>query len=103
MQDVQFTENLLTYANFSGSTLKAVRFLENEAKETFFNACNFKNVELLKNQLEAANFWETALAGIDFSTNQFERMEVTPQLAKNMKISLSQAPFFTSLFGIEII
>lgn len=56
-----------------------------------------------KNQLEAANFWETALAGIDFSTDQFERMEVTPQLAKNMKISLSQAPFFTSLFGIEII
>ncbi|MFK5235281.1 pentapeptide repeat-containing protein, partial [Lactococcus lactis] len=34
----------MTYANFSGSTLKSVRFLENEAKETFFTACNFKNV-----------------------------------------------------------
>lgn len=102
-QEVQFTENLLRYANFSGSTLKNARFLENEATETFFTACTFKRVDMLHNQLNAANFWETDLSGIDFSSNHFETLELTPHLAKNIKINLSQAPFFTSLFGIEIV
>ncbi|AYF99925.1 pentapeptide repeat-containing protein [Lactococcus allomyrinae] len=103
LQDVQFEQTLLNYANFSASTLKSVRFFENDCTESLFTACKFSNVYFLSNQLEGTNFWETSLAGLDFSTNKFEHLEITPQLAKNIKINLSQASFFASLFGIDIV
>lgn len=102
LQDVGFVENLANYANFSGSRLKTVDFEENELAEASFSNCQFQAVTFFKNQLDRSNFWETKLAGLDLSSNSFDSLEITPNLAKKLKISLAQAPFFLSLLGIEI-
>ena len=83
--------------------MKNERFSGNTLKESLFIASQFKHVRFEDNDLEKANFWETSLAGIDFSTNQFERLDVSPELAKNIKVNLSQVPFFAALHGIDIV
>lgn len=72
-------------------------------KESLFIASQFKHVRFEGNDLELTNFWETSLSGIDFSSNTFERLDVSPELSKNIKVNLSQAAFFAALHGIEIV
>jgi uncharacterized protein YjbI with pentapeptide repeats len=102
-QDVKFLDCLLDFANFSSSRMKAFLIQDSQVTEALFEACKFENVQLLHSQLEASNFWETNLSGLDFSSDEFERLEISPQLAQNIKINLGQASFFAGLWGIEIV
>ncbi|MDR2977221.1 MAG: pentapeptide repeat-containing protein [Streptococcaceae bacterium] len=102
-QDVKILDCLLDFANFSSSRMKAFLIQDSQVTEALFEACKFENVQLFHNQLEASNFWETDLSGLDFSSNEFERLEVSPELARNIKINLGQASFFAGLRGIEIV
>lgn len=102
LYQVYFETCIGTYSNFSGSSLKEVKFTNSNFEESSMNLCSWTNVILEHVKLNETEFLDTPLKGIDFRTSDIFHIKVKESDLVGAVVTPLQAVELSKLLGLII-
>lgn len=102
-KETQVIDSRGDYMQFSEAILEKSVFERVSLREAFFQMMTIKKGLIFAEcALERADFFETKLAGIDFSTSEFESLIFSPQGIKGAIVSHYQAAQILAMLGVKV-
>ena len=102
LRDVTFEDCMLDYGTFANADFKNVRFANCRLKEAEFYDLTWKNLQLKENDLQGTNWLHTSLKGLDFTSNPFGKIGLSPDQLRGLKVDPAQALVIAANLGLII-
>lgn len=102
LRDCQFKDCVINFGSFSGTNLKNVAFENCQMTDSEFFEVTWKHLFLINNELDNSNWLRTNLAGLDFTTNRFNKIAFSLEQLKGLKVDSYQALTIAAGLGLQI-
>lgn len=103
LRDCRFSNCVANFSSFSGTNLKNVQFDLCQLNDSEFFETTWKHLFIEHNELTNSNWMNTRMAGLNFSTNDFERIMLSQDRLKDLIVNQEQALTIAAGLGIKII
>lgn len=102
LRDCRFVDCIANFASFSNTNQKAVTFQNCHLKDSEFYDVTWKQLTLESCDLTGSNWFHTNLNGLDFRHNQFEKIALSLENARGLKVNQEQAITIAASLGLVI-
>lgn len=102
LRDCLFENCLADYASFSSSNAKVVHYKKSSLNSTEFFEMEWKHLSLNDCSLTDSNWFRTTLKDLDFSKNTFQKIALSQELLRGVKVSPEQALIISAGMGMVI-
>lgn len=103
LRDCRFSNCIANFASFSGTNLKNVQFDHCQLNDSEFFEITWKHLFVEHNELTNSNWMNVRMTGLDFSSNEFERIMLSQDRLKDLIVNQEQALIIAAGLGIKIV
>lgn len=82
------------------STMKVVQFEDCSLRQAEFSELDWQHLKIDDSQLTQSQWFNTPLKNLDFSTNQFDTIALSPDYLRGMIVNAEQALTIAETLGI---
>lgn len=102
LRDSTFSNCVATFASFSNTNLKAVKFTDNQLADSEFYEVVWKQLFVENNELTGSNWFRTPLNKLDLTTNTFTKIALSQENLKGLIVNQEQALTIAAGLGLVI-